>query len=102
MSKRSILISAILSALAAVQAAAQSTISVDLLDPGDEGFVGIPAYRRCVDVFVDIDPTDVWTASGIRVTAHQGASLFYDWDPNFPPKWQPPLFNPGVERKFAT
>ena len=102
MLKHRFLIPAFIASIVVGQAAAQSTISVDLLDAGDEGFAGIPAFRRCVDIFVDIDVADVWTASGIRLTAHQGASLFYDYDPNFPPKFQPPLFNPGVERKFAT
>src|SRR5262245_14269978 len=83
-------------------ATGQSTISVDLLDPGDEGFAGIPAYRRCVDVFVDIDPADAWTVGGIRATAHHGATLeYYDSDPNIIIE-VPFILNPGVEHKFET
>jgi hypothetical protein len=101
MRKHAVLILLVLASIAAQHALAQSTISVDLLGPGDEGFAGIPAYRRCVDVFVDIDSADVWTASGIRVTAHPGARFVYwDVDPNFGEVEAP--FNLGTENKFAT
>jgi hypothetical protein len=86
-------------AVASPLAPAQSSISVDLLDAGDEGFAGIPAYRRCVDVFVDVDPEDVWTVGGLRVTAHHGATLeYYDGDPNITDSGG--VINVGVENKF--
>lgn len=75
---------------------------VDILSPGDEGYDGVPPNLAVIDIFVDIATTDVWTASGIRLLAQNGASIVYfDREPNTP-GLQPGLFNPGLENRFLT
>ncbi|MBI5863291.1 MAG: PEP-CTERM sorting domain-containing protein [Planctomycetes bacterium] len=82
-------------------AAAQGTLSVDLLDPSETSGT-IPDNFKIVDVYVDIAVTDVWTAGGIRAVAQNGGALVYfDADPNRAGT-QPGLVNPGLENKFFT
>ncbi|MBI5863290.1 MAG: PEP-CTERM sorting domain-containing protein [Planctomycetes bacterium] len=82
-------------------AAAQGTLSVDLLDPIETTFT-IPDNLKIVDVYVDIAPTDVWTAGGIRAITYNGATfVYFDSDPNTAGT-QPGLFDPGVENRFTT
>jgi hypothetical protein len=51
-------------------------ISVDILDSAEPGGP-TPAGILTIDVFVDIDATDAWTASGIRAIAQNGATIRY-------------------------
>lgn len=82
-------------------AAAQSTVSVDLLDPA-EWETPPPPNLRIVDVFADIWPNDVWYAAGIRALTLNGARLLYhDSEANTPGE-QPGLVNPGLENQFTT
>ena len=84
-------------------ALAQGVASIDLLDPSDgAAFTGMSANLRAVDIFFNVEPTDVWTAAGIRALTENGASLVYfDGDANAP-GIQPGLFNGGTANKFTT
>ena len=86
---------------ASSMALAQGVTTVDLLQPAETTGT-IPSNFRCVDVFVDIATTDVWTAAGIRAVTENGATLnYFDADGNTPGT-QPGLFNPGTANKFVT
>ena len=80
----------------------QVSVFVDLLSPADDGFDGLPQTIRCVDVFVDVATTDVWTAAGIRVVAENGGVLRYADGETNTPGLQPGLINPGFEHRFYT
>ena len=93
-------------AMAASAAFADVTTSADLLGPEDGG-TQPPVGVIAIDVLVDADADDVWTAGGLRgdVTAAGqalGVALRYGPgdDPNTPRSEQ--LFNPGTGNRFVT
>ncbi|MCC6359755.1 MAG: hypothetical protein IT450_13500 [Phycisphaerales bacterium] len=84
---------------AAIHAGAQGVMSIDLLTPGDIGYQPIPDLY-CVDIHIDTDPADMWTASGLRGVTVNSATLVYA--PDDPNTGRPMLINPGTENRFTT
>jgi len=83
-------------AIAAPAALAQVTVSVDRLDGAEPG-TPVPANLVIVDVFVDVATTDVWTASGMRGLALNGATLVYAGAGG-----PASMLNPGLNNRFVT
>lgn len=90
----------------ASSAFANVTTSVDLLDASD-GITMPPAGVIAIDVLVDADTTDVWTAGGLRgfvTPAGQGLGVAIRYagadDINTPHDER--LFNPGTANRFST
>lgn len=104
------IVSACLASVAlALSAAGQvESVHVDLFDPSDAGYEPLPPDRVILDVFVDVAPTDVWTASGLHVRVpydvYEGGRVRLVYaatnDPNTPQPDQ--LVNPGYENRFLT
>lgn len=72
-------------ALTGSVAFAGQVLSVDIYDNADAGALGTQENNPLlvlVDVLTDVDADDAWTASGIRITTHNGARLLYATDPN--------------------
>lgn len=95
-------------ALALSAAGQVESIHVDLFDPSDAGYEPLPPNRVILDVFVDVAPTDVWTASGVHVRVpydlYQGGAVRLLYASTDDPNTAQPdqLVNPGYESRFLT
>ncbi|GMU80824.1 MAG: hypothetical protein AMXMBFR47_06950 [Planctomycetota bacterium] len=85
---------------------ADITLSVDLVDPTDN-ITQPPPGVIAVDVLIDVDREDLWTAGGLRgVVTPEGQALGVTIryagtdDPNTPIDDR--LFNPGAANRFST
>lgn len=97
------------SVVLALSAAGQvESVHVDPFDPSDAGYEPLPPNRVILDVFVDVAPTDVWTASGLHVRVpydlYQGGRVRLLYAPTDDPNTAQPdqLVNPGYENRFFT
>jgi hypothetical protein len=72
---------------AACAPVAADLVTVDILSGAEPG-APTPAGILSIDVFVDIDATDTWTAAGIRAVASNGALIRY--------AGQNVIINPGL------
>jgi hypothetical protein len=82
--------------LSAAPLLADLQATVDLLDPSDGG-PQAPAGVLVLDLLVDVDDGDAWTASGLAASTVGSSTIIYsDTDPNNP------LQNPGVNDQFTT
>lgn len=93
-------------AIAAASAYANVTTSVDLVDASD-GITMPPAGVIAIDVMVDADPTDVWTAGGLRGVVTPGGqalgvALRYAGTDDTNTPHDDRLFNPGTANRFST
>lgn len=89
-------LAALLSACASA-GRAEVTLSVDILGP-DDGETP-PAGTLVLDISADLSVNDSWTATGLRLFAHNGAQIIYAHDPN---TTDPILTNPGSANRFVT
>ena len=62
--------------------AAGSGVALSHVIPSFSFDSSAPAGRVTVDIFVDLAPTDAWTAMGLRAVAMNGAALHYGGDPD--------------------
>src|SRR5215813_9919763 len=88
----------------AARTAASVTISIDRLDPSNEG-AQPPTGIVVFDVLVDVSDGDSWISGGFQAHTFNGATFRYAWapDPNHP-TWpeHPLLVNPGTQDRFVT
>ena len=65
-----------------------------------------PVGRVTADIFVDLEPTDAWTAAGLRAVTMNGATFHYGGsdDPNtaFPDQIEGPYNNDPVTDRYVT